>query len=412
MPPDGAVPPFRPSRSGGNIVFSPYSIGTAMAMVLSGARGETEREMAAVLGCSSSRADIAAANAAVLATLKGYDKRAATPTCPTGRNLPARLARARQRRTAPARCAASATGRCVARRSRRLRRAARRQRADARQGAGDLMSEDYAALLKESSPPRFSAMPRSTTSTAGSRSKTEGKIEKLLDRLDPIAAARDPRTPSISRRDWRTPFDKAATRARRISDCRRGEVQVPTMRLRVDFAWARGRRLPGYPFALQGRRAVHERSCCRTGSTAWTASRSGSTTDEMASSAGRAAHPSRRNGRAGVAALQGAFSSQPGTDFQKHGHETGVRFQDGGLFRNDRNGRRRSCRWPSVRSCTRRSSTWRRRGPRRPPPRPIAMVDRERYGRRRLETFRRRPAVPVRDRRRDDRRGPVPGSGS
>jgi serpin B len=33
----------------GNIVFSPYSIGTAMAMVLSGARGETERETAAVL---------------------------------------------------------------------------------------------------------------------------------------------------------------------------------------------------------------------------------------------------------------------------------------------------------------------------------------------------------------------------
>src|SRR4051794_30494785 len=30
----------------GNIVLSPYSIGTAMAMALSGARGETEREMA------------------------------------------------------------------------------------------------------------------------------------------------------------------------------------------------------------------------------------------------------------------------------------------------------------------------------------------------------------------------------
>ena len=30
-------------------MFSPYSIGTAMAMALAGARGETEREMAAVL---------------------------------------------------------------------------------------------------------------------------------------------------------------------------------------------------------------------------------------------------------------------------------------------------------------------------------------------------------------------------
>src|SRR5690349_3936211 len=33
----------------GNIVFSPYSIGTAMAMVRSGARGDTEREMATAL---------------------------------------------------------------------------------------------------------------------------------------------------------------------------------------------------------------------------------------------------------------------------------------------------------------------------------------------------------------------------
>src|SRR5690242_18647620 len=30
----------------GNIVFSPYSVGTAMAMALAGARGDTESEMA------------------------------------------------------------------------------------------------------------------------------------------------------------------------------------------------------------------------------------------------------------------------------------------------------------------------------------------------------------------------------
>src|SRR5881296_2170564 len=46
----------------GNIVFSPYSIGTAMAMVLAGARGDTEREMAAVLKHRLGRAEIAAAN--------------------------------------------------------------------------------------------------------------------------------------------------------------------------------------------------------------------------------------------------------------------------------------------------------------------------------------------------------------
>src|SRR5690349_9816499 len=66
----------------GNIVFSPYSVGTAMAMVLSGARGETESEMARVLRQTLPRVAIDRANASVLATLNGYDKGAAPVTCP------------------------------------------------------------------------------------------------------------------------------------------------------------------------------------------------------------------------------------------------------------------------------------------------------------------------------------------
>src|SRR4029453_2959598 len=45
----------------GNIVFSPYSIGTAMAMVLAGARGETEQQMAAALRHSQGRGEIGGA---------------------------------------------------------------------------------------------------------------------------------------------------------------------------------------------------------------------------------------------------------------------------------------------------------------------------------------------------------------
>jgi serpin B len=66
----------------GNIVFSPYSIGTAMAMVLSGARGETESEMARVLRHTLSRAAIDKANASLLATLNGYDRSAEPVSCP------------------------------------------------------------------------------------------------------------------------------------------------------------------------------------------------------------------------------------------------------------------------------------------------------------------------------------------
>jgi len=47
------------STAPGNIVFSPYSIGTAMAMVLAGARGETELQMAGVLRHALARDDVA-----------------------------------------------------------------------------------------------------------------------------------------------------------------------------------------------------------------------------------------------------------------------------------------------------------------------------------------------------------------
>ena len=43
--------------SPGNIVFSPYSIGTAMAMALAGARSETEREMARPAAAPGARRD-------------------------------------------------------------------------------------------------------------------------------------------------------------------------------------------------------------------------------------------------------------------------------------------------------------------------------------------------------------------
>ena len=53
----------------GNIVLSPYSVGTAMAMATVGARGETEAEMAKALSLELPRDDVDAANAAVLSSL-------------------------------------------------------------------------------------------------------------------------------------------------------------------------------------------------------------------------------------------------------------------------------------------------------------------------------------------------------
>lgn len=56
----------------GNIVISPYSIGTAMSMALAGARGGTEREMAGALNFSIPRERVDAANSGVLDAMDRY----------------------------------------------------------------------------------------------------------------------------------------------------------------------------------------------------------------------------------------------------------------------------------------------------------------------------------------------------
>ncbi|MFN3351179.1 serpin family protein [Pseudorhodoplanes sp.] len=68
------------SAEPGNVVLSPLSIGTAMAMVLTGARGETEAEMRRVLRHSLSRQAIDAANAKFLAALSAAAPDAADAT--------------------------------------------------------------------------------------------------------------------------------------------------------------------------------------------------------------------------------------------------------------------------------------------------------------------------------------------
>jgi serpin B len=54
----------------GNIVLSPYSIGSALSMVLAGARGETAAAIGDTLGLHLSAADLAIANASLIANLK------------------------------------------------------------------------------------------------------------------------------------------------------------------------------------------------------------------------------------------------------------------------------------------------------------------------------------------------------
>jgi len=69
----------------GNIVFSPYSVGAAMSMAVSGARGDTASEMMRVLSMRMAADAIDAANAEMVSILNGYDHSATPPVCPPSR---------------------------------------------------------------------------------------------------------------------------------------------------------------------------------------------------------------------------------------------------------------------------------------------------------------------------------------
>jgi serpin B len=174
----------------GNVVFSPYSIGTAMTMALAGARGETEREMITVLKQRLSRPEIDAANAAARSILNGYDKSAAPPTCPA------------EMRVNDRRCEASpgADGLCQfqARREGELCIAvptyppsAKLSVADALMltSHGGLVATSYETLLKDKYAAEVFRNATVDDVNGWVSRKTEGKIDQVLDRLDPASAA-------------------------------------------------------------------------------------------------------------------------------------------------------------------------------------------------------------------------------
>jgi serine protease inhibitor len=74
----------RLSGPDGNIVLSPYAIGSVMSMTLAGARNDTAQEMASVLRHSLGQEQIDVVNGQVRATLAAYDRSAVPPTCPAG----------------------------------------------------------------------------------------------------------------------------------------------------------------------------------------------------------------------------------------------------------------------------------------------------------------------------------------
>ncbi len=184
------------AKKPGNIVLSPYSIGTAMAMALVGARGDNEVEMAKVLGLELPRQEVNEANAAALASL---DKMSSAPF---------------QLRVANALMLTK---------------------------NGGVISEDYVALLRDKYAAEVFRGADLAAVNDWVKKKTDGKIDSILDRLDRKTALVLLDAIYFKAR-WQRVFDAKATHDEpfHLLD---GETQVPMMHLRSDFAVAAR---PGY----------------------------------------------------------------------------------------------------------------------------------------------------------------------
>jgi serpin B len=184
------------AREPGNIVLSPYSVGTAMAMALLGARGETEAEMAKVLSLTLPRGEVDAANAAILSSLN----KAATDSF--------------QLRTA--------NGLMLGR-------------------EGGVVSDAYVVALRKDYAADVFPGADAATVNAWVKKRTGGKIDSIVGHLDPMTAMVLVNA-IYFKGPWQKAFRAEATRVEpfHLHD---GEVKVPMMHMEDFFHLATR---PGY----------------------------------------------------------------------------------------------------------------------------------------------------------------------
>jgi serpin B len=241
------------ARAPGNLVLSPYSIGSAMAMARSGARGETEREMAAALKHSLPREAVDAVNAVFLKVLKLYDRTADPGYCPKGT------------RQAGERCetAPAADGSCPPPSSRRGGTCVAAPHlpsatlltanALALPKGGVGVSEAYAAALRNSYGAAVLRGAGVDAINAWVAERTAGKIDRIVDTL-PQAAGPVLLNAVYLRAAWHSPFAPAATRDGDFNLSAAMRVRVPTMHRQADLALAEraGYRALRLDYAMRG----------------------------------------------------------------------------------------------------------------------------------------------------------------
>ncbi|MET0277514.1 MAG: serpin family protein [Pseudorhodoplanes sp.] len=219
----------------GNIVFSPYSIGSAMAMALSGARGETQADMLKALRHSLPASEIDAANAKALAALLGEGEAGAK--CPDGFKLNAAQCEAKAPKEADAECPGAATRKddlCVIDAD---ATSAKLRIANALMLVNPQATVDpaYKATIQKNYSAEIFQGANLDVINSWVANKTEGKIEKILDKLNPndshvLLNAIYFNAP------WAQAFAKNGTRDREFHLTADDKVEVPTMNQQHEFA--------------------------------------------------------------------------------------------------------------------------------------------------------------------------------
>jgi serpin B len=216
-------------REPGNIVFSPYSIGVAMAMTMSGASGETQSEMLSAMHFTQTPREIESANAPLAAGLHAYAKQ-----------LPAQPSPKEQCKTLGMDGAA-----CIKAVTAAWKPPGAPTELDIANAlmitpkGSHVVSDKYTTLLHKQYDAEVFRNASLKDINAWASRKTKGKIDPLLQRMNPevIAAILDA---VYFKGAWDTPFDRDRTQDASFTLETGDAVRVPTMDLRESFAFYAG----------------------------------------------------------------------------------------------------------------------------------------------------------------------------
>ncbi len=227
----------------GNVVFSPYSVGSALSMAISGARGDTASEMMRALSMRMAPDALDAANSEMLSILNGYDR---TPACLPQASAGGGSCEARPESRLDSRPGGELMSqcppgqrlvgnRCVGSGAPQASAKILTSNALMLHRRGDLISADYMTQLKS----RYAA---EVFRNAGLDEvngwvarKTEGKIPRLLDAIDPDGAATLLNAIYFKAR-WASVFHDRATRNEAFNLTRAQKADVAFMNLTDRFS--------------------------------------------------------------------------------------------------------------------------------------------------------------------------------